>query len=124
MAFNFEKLNKKQIFSYEVSGEESYTNLEYLFKRDGEDSSVTYQIHGVYIGTKSNFDPEVPMVLIENFYVNLPVHQLDEVKQILADPEAIRAINEGKAGFSITTYLQKRFNRICYKAVWRKYIEE
>ncbi len=120
--FNFSKFNKKQIFTAEVTGDEEYTNLQYLYERDGE--GAVYTIKALYIGTKSSFDPETPLVLIDGWYVNLPVHQLGEIKEMLANPQAIQAINDGKAAFTIATYFQKRFNRTCYKAVWCNADEE
>lgn len=122
--FNFGRFNKKQLFTAEVTGEEDSVNLEYLFKRDGEDDSIRYEIHGLYINTRSPHNPEVPVALIDGFYVYLPVHQLSDVKEILANPQAIQAINDGKAAFTISSYVQKRYNRTCYKAVWCNAEEE
>lgn len=120
--FNFGKFNKKQLFVAETTGDEEYTNLQYLYERDGE--GAVYTIKALYIGTKSNFDPEVPLLLIDDYYVNLPVHQLSEIKEMLANPQAIAAINNGQAAFTIASYFQKRFNRTCYKAVWCNAEEE
>ena len=114
--FDFGKFNKKQVFTAEVTGDEDYCNLEFLIKRDGEGG--VYTIKALYLGTKSKFDPEVPLALIDGYYVNLPVHQLGEVKEILSSDTAIKAINDGKAAFTIQSYEQKRYGKICYKAVW------
>lgn len=114
MAF-FTSFNKKRLFNVDTS-EFDYTKLEDLYKKNGPDWE--YQLKAVYIGTKSEFDPETPMVAIDGFYVNLPVHQLEEIKEMLGNPRAIKAINEGKAGFIIRHYFQKRFNKDCYSAEW------
>ena len=73
MAF-FTSFNKKRLFNVDTS-EFDYTKLEDLYKKNGPDWE--YQLKAVYIGTKSEFDPETPMVAIDGFYVNLPVHQLE-----------------------------------------------
>lgn len=114
--FNFGKFNKKRLFNVELTGDEEYTNLETLVHDNGMDAE--YRLRAVYIGTKSQFDPETPLVLIDGFYVNLPQHQLAEVKAILNDQSAIRAINDGTAGFKIVTYEQKKFRKTCYAAEW------
>ena len=118
MAFNFSKLNKERLFDVDTSDFE-YTNLEELFEENGDDK--VYKVTGVYVGTKSQFDDETPLVAIEDRYVNLPQHQLSQVKDILADKTAIKAINDGKCGFVIESYYQKRFKKTCYVARWGSY---
>lgn len=117
----FGKFNKERIFTIDTSGFD-YKSLGELESEYGEDTPI--RLRGVYIGTKSQFDPEVPIIATDECYVNLPVHQLDEIKAMLKDPAAIRAINNGEAGFTIGTYFQKRFNKECYKAVWCDYEDE
>ena len=118
MAFNFSKFNKERLFDVDTSSFD-YVNLEDLYTANGEDQ--VYKLTGVYIGTKSEFDDESPLVAIEDSYVNLPQHQLAEIKAMLADKAAIKAINEGQAGFVIESYYQKRFKRTCYAARWGSY---
>lgn len=118
MAFNFSKLNKERLFDVDTSDFE-YTNLEELFEENGDD--MVYKVTGVYVGTKSQFDDETPLVAIVDRYVNLPQHQLSQVKDILADKAAIKAINDGKCGFVIESYYQKRFKKTCYVARWGIY---
>lgn len=120
MAFNFSKFNKERLFDVDTSGFD-YVNLEDLYQANGEDQ--VYKITGVYIGTKSMYDDEAPLLATEDTYVNLPQHQLPEIKAMLADKAAIRAINEGQAGFVIDSYFQKRFNKTCYAARWGSYEE-
>lgn len=119
---NFGKFNKKQLFTGAPKGVNNYTDLAALFKKNGADKK--YCIRGLYINTKSNFDPEAPTALLDDCYVNLPVHQLDEVKQIIGDAAAVVAINNGQAGFIIETYHQDRYDKDCYKAVWCNYTPE
>ena len=114
--YNFGKFNKARLFEVELTGDEEYTNLDTLISNNGEDAA--YRLRALYIGTKSLYDPESPLALIDGWYVNLPQHQLPEVKAILADPAAVRAINNGTAGFKIVKYHQAKYNRDCYKAEW------
>lgn len=120
MAFNFSKFNKERLFDVDTSDFE-YTNLEDLYEKNG--ANATYKVCGLYIGTKSMFDDETPLVATDTCYVNLPQHQLEEVKAMLASKDAVKAINNGECGFAIDSYFQKRFNKTCYAARWGNYDE-
>ena len=124
MAFSFSNFNKERLFNFDtnqITG--NYTNLEALYKRDGE--GVQYQLKGIYISTKSEFDDESPICAIADTYVNLPQHQLIDIKSMLADKGAIAAINNGYAGFTIRQYEKtlkskngKATPKTCYSAEW------
>jgi len=114
--FSFSSFNKERVFSFDttkITG--NYTNLQGLYKANGAD--FVYQVKGVYISTSSEYNAESPIVALADTYVNFPQHQLADIKAILADKEAIRAINKGKAGFRIETY-SNDYNKNCYKAIW------
>lgn len=121
--FSFSSFNKERLFTFDcnkIAGE--YTNLETLFNEDGEGKE--YQIKGIYISTSSQFDPEAPIVALANTYVNLPQHQLADIKSMLENKGAINAINNGMAGFTIRQYERtiktgKKLNtKTCYQAEW------
>ncbi len=124
MAFSFSSLNKARLFDFDTTAlSGNYTNLEQLYKKNGED--MQYQIKGVYISTKSEFNDESPIVALADTYVNFPQHQLADIKSTLADKGAIKAINSGYAGFVIRKYQKnlkgkngKLIPRDCYSAEW------
>ena len=118
--FTFTKFNKEKLFDIDTT-EFDYTSLEDLYNANGE--NAVYQVRGLYIGTKSNYDPETPILATNEEYVNLPVHQLEEVKAMLADRRAVDAINAGDCGFKIEKYYQKRFKKDCYTAIWCDYAD-
>lgn len=115
---NFAKFNKERLFDIDTT-EFDYVSLEDLYNTNGADA--VYQVRGLYIGTKSDYDPETPILATNEEYVNLPVHQLEEVKAMLADRKAIDGINAGYCGFKIEKYYQKRFKKDCYAAIWVDY---
>lgn len=126
MAFSFsKKFNKSRLFDIDTSNFE-YCNLEDLYhdaltRCDGdtvEASEVVYTIRGVYINTKSLYDP-APVIATDDCYVNLPSHMTETCMAMLADPACIKAINEGRCGFTIYQYEQKRYNKTCYSVEWR-----
>lgn len=118
MAFNFARFNKERLFNIDTTSFE-YTNLEQLYNEAGPDA--IHKVTALYIGTKSIYDEEAPVLATDSEYVNLPVHQLAEVKEMLADRRAIAAINNGECGFKIEEYYQARFKKNCYVARWCNY---
>lgn len=125
MAFSFsKKFNKSRLFNIDTSNFE-YRNLEDLYNEALEccqgdveaASGVVFPIRGVYINTKSLYDP-APVIATDNCYVNLPSHMTQTCMDMLADPNCIIAINSGKCGFTIYEYEQKRYNKTCYSVEW------
>lgn len=113
----FSNFNTQRLFDIDTSGFD-YATLEDLYLQSGKDEEKVYVLRGIYIGTKSQYSDEAPIVATGDSYVNIPQHQLPEVKAMLASQSAVRAINDGEAGFTIKHYYQARFKRDCYKAVW------
>lgn len=131
--FSFSSFNKERLFNFDTSiinelhpqteaqrkeHDDRYTNLESLYKENGPDKE--YQIRGLYINTKSEVVDEAPVAALSTIYVNLPPHQLIEVKSMMGDKNAVRAINNGYAGFVIRTYEKKlgKQVKLCYAAKW------
>ena len=122
--FSFGNFNKERLFDFDaqaISG--IYTNLEGLYERDGE--GIKYQLKGIYISTKSEFNDESPIVALADTYVNMPQHQLQDIKSMLESKQAIKAINDGYAGFIIRKYTKNLKNKKgklvpkdCYSAEW------
>ena len=96
---SFAKKLNKVVFKYEAKGKD-FVKLGDLVK------GKVYQIKAVFINKKSKFGPS-PVIGLETCLVDLPTHCLEDVEEILADPELIDCINDGKAGFSVVTYEEK-----------------
>ena len=95
----------------------TFVPLETLFARDG--GKTIFGIDGLYINKKSSFgDHPVAIVAVENMLVDLPSHMTEDVKEILADPEAVEAIKSGKVGFTVQMYEQKQYKKTCYGIRW------
>lgn len=117
----FAKFNRQRLFTVDTSSFD-YLSIEEAAKKYG--TNVPIRVRGLYIGDKSKFVDEDPRLATDEEYINLPQHQLKEVKAILADTNAIRAINNGECGFIIREYFQKRFQLTCYSAEWCDYTDE
>ena len=116
------KYNTKKLFDIDTS-EFDYKKLEELYDEQevdegtGELTEETFVVHGIYINTKSLYEVS-PVAALDDCYVNLPAHVLDSCKDMIKDPVAVRAINEGHLGFRIEKYHQKRYDKDCYSVEW------
>lgn len=122
--FSFSNFNKERIFTFDTAAiQGNYTTLEELYNATVPD--YKFQLKGVYVSTKSDYNDESPIIALANTYVNMPQHQLIDIKNMLADKGAIQAINNGEAGFTIRHYVKnlKKKNgnyepKDCYSAEW------
>ena len=111
--FSFSKrYNKEKVFTINTSSFD-YVSLEEMY----HDDEAVYPVRGVYINEKSLYDP-APVLATDDCYVNLPSHILNECRDMIADRQAVSAINRGLVGFTIYKYHQARFNRDCYSVKW------
>ena len=116
--FSFsKKFNTEKLFNIETEDFE-YMSLEDLYRATSSlEEPPVFVVRGVYINRKSLYDP-APVVVLDDTYVNLPSHLLPACEEMLHDRLAVDAINEGKCGFRIEKYLQKRYNKECYSVEW------
>lgn len=105
----FSRFNKTKKFDIDTSNFE-YKSLAELW--DGNQETV-YPIRAIYINTKSKFGA-APVIATDEELVNAPAHLLDTCQEILHDDDAIKLINEGKAGFKIYIYHNDKFNTDCF----------
>lgn len=123
MAFSFaSSFNTKRLFDIDTSDFE-YKKLEELWNENSdivaeeEVCTKIFPVCGLYLNRKSMYDPQ-PVVATDECYVNLPANMFDSALEILSDPRAIKAINDGKVGFQIDKYYQKRYEKYCYSVIW------
>ena len=123
------RYNREKLFTIDTS-EFEYFNLEDLYDMAQELAdeaansgqvldieTIPFTVYGVYINTRGNYDP-APVLALEDRYVNLPAHMTKTCEEMLSDPEAVKAINEGKVGITVYKYVQRRYNRECYSVRW------
>lgn len=104
------KFNKARKFDVDTS-HFHYESLADLFTNNGKDK--VYPLTAIYINTKSKYG-NAPVFATDSYFVNAPSHMLDTAREILADDEAIAAINNGEVGFTIYPYTAEKFNRECF----------
>lgn len=107
------KYNKSQPkYSYNFDKDMKYYNLEELMK--GEPRKV-HTLKGLLINTKGKYG-DSPVAVIEGAFINLPTHLLETVKEMIADTEVTKQINDNKAGFEVYKYVKG--NNEYYSVDW------
>ena len=118
--FSFgKKFNTAKIFNIETEGFD-YLSLEDLaaaIPADADPNEVIFIVRGIYLNKKGLYEP-APVVALDDCYVNLPSHLYDTCADIISDNLAVAAINDGKVGFRIEKYFQKKYQKDCYSVEW------
>lgn len=102
-------------FKFEPSKDFTFRKLEELYKENGKDE--VYTVKGMFINTKSKYG-NYPIVVCSEYYVLLPKHLVDVVKEIRQDKQLVKDINGDKVGFEIYEYVQPKYKRKCYSINW------
>lgn len=106
------KYNKgERKFKYQMPEDADFKNLKDLYTENGKD--YVYPLMGMYISTKGYFG-EQAIALCPKYFVNLPKHMNDTVKEMLDDEELISTINNGNVFFRIVEYVPKNYDKKCY----------
>lgn len=82
-----------------------FKKLNELF--DDNKPDTVYSVYGLYINRKSKFG-DSPFAASDGYFISLPNHMVDQVKDILKDSESIDQMNEGKAGLVIRPYVDDK----------------
>lgn len=109
------KYNKGSAFTYQAPKDTPFTTLESLYKADGE--GTVYPVHSLYINTKSRYG-DSPVAITDGYFVNLPRHMLDTVKEMMVDGDFVAAVNSGNVGFTVRPYVRNGDNKPLYSVTW------
>lgn len=104
------KYNNARKFDFNTTGF-SYTSLVDLYNQNGKD--YVYPLRAIYINTKGKY-ADAPVFATDDVLVNIPSHMTETAKEIMADDDAVSAINAGKAGFKIYSYHDNKHNKNCF----------
>lgn len=97
--FNFESLNKNnKKFDFDMTGK-SFTYV----KPSELNPDEVYTVRMFYVNKKGKYG-DAPCAVLDGNIVNLPSHLLEDVKNIISNPEAVEAVNAGKCGIQSYSY--------------------
>lgn len=69
-----------------------------------------YTIEALFINTKGKFGDQ-GVIVIENYFVNLPNHLTEMIEEMRSDNEVTEAINNRELAFEIYEFTSKKYNR-------------
>ena len=87
-------------FDFDNNKTREFTNLQKLNELFPKQ---TFLIHAMFINKKSRYG-DSPVLVLDDFTVNLPQHLTDTVKAMIQDFELVTAVNKRQIGFTIYTY--------------------
>lgn len=97
--------NNNDVFIFKGEKDFKYYSLKDLYKANGPDQVYTFL--SLFINSKSRFGKQ-PLAVTPTYYVNLPEYLVEDVQDMINDPDAVDQINAGKAGFKIRTYTNRK----------------
>lgn len=93
------KFNKAQnLFTFRTPTDFKYRNLSTFQAGD------RVKINALFINHRSKYG-DAPVAVSDHELINLPKHTLDSVSAIIADRDAVDAINSGHVGIEIYEYM-------------------
>lgn len=90
-----------------------FRTLKELINENNE--KMVYRVNLIYFNYKTNYDPH-PVVVSDDYSINLPPSLMEVCKRIVNDYEAVDAINKGLVGIKITSYTNSY--GVQYTATW------
>lgn len=116
------KYNHGTTYNYVMPKDAEFKSLETLFK--DFDANTIFPVYGFFINKKGMYGDN-PVALSNGFFISLPEHLLDDVKEIMSDQEATEQINGGGLGLQIRSYEKeiqgkggRTSKRTCYSVTW------
>lgn len=97
--------SRGKVFVVDTTGFE-YKALGELF--DAKNPDRTFSVYGAYIGRfyskREKREVECCFVASDGYFISLPAHLVETVKEILSDQESIEQMNASEAGLVIRPY--------------------
>lgn len=116
-AFDFEQtFAHERLFDFTPKGKDfEYLTLEQAQEKYGKQPII---IRALYTSYSQEIKKETCTLCTDSEYINLPTFKVAEVKSILANPYAIDAINKGKCGVEIYSYLHPTYRKEFLSIRW------
>lgn len=106
------KYNKGNRWNVDTKGFK-FMKLSEVYKSDAE----VFPIKGVSVFSTKYGDSAV--AIMDDKFINLPNHTIEDIRDMVRNDEVVKAIKDGKVGFTIHTYEDAKHNRgLCYGINW------
>ena len=91
------------------------------FKKTSEvELNKTYDLKGCFITPDRGFGCGA-VLITDDFLLNIPGRYIDNINNIMSDPETVEDIKAGKCGFIVTSFISEKFKRTGYSI---KFVEK
>lgn len=110
----FKKFNRGSQFNVGSTEGYEYRKLEELYKEYG--GEVEYPIRALYVN-ETKFG-ESAVATTDGYFINLPSHVVNDVKEIIADEELVQMINDGLVSITIYEYYSSTYNGTFHGIKW------
>lgn len=94
-------------FDFDTPESFKYKNLRDLYAPNIDN---TFKLNAMFINTKSIYG-DAPVFVTDNELVNIPQHETENVKRMIADERVIIDANNGNLGFEIYEYDSKKYGK-------------
>ena len=91
------------LFTYKQIPDAPFAKLKDLYADGYRENGKTFIIRGAFINEKSRYGASAAF-MCDGYNISLPQHMLDDVRDMLADQDAISAMNAGTAGGYVYSY--------------------
>lgn len=106
--------NRNSVF--DISTEDRiFVKLEDIYNTANDEP---HKIDGFFIHGKSRYGDQAVLCFDEKYATDLPHHKTEVMREMLADPEVVKEINDGLIGFTVRAYMSKTYKRECYDVVF------
>lgn len=105
---NFTKYNKKSVEWNVKTDGFSFKKISELVSKGVE----KVQVFGFFFVKSESYGLQ-PIAILKDCLLNLPIHRLNDIKEILADSEAVEAVKNGECSLKFKHYHSK-YNRECF----------
>lgn len=112
----FERFNKGFRFNPLNTEGYEYRKLGELYEEYGKDKE--YPVRALYVNeTKYG---ESAVAATDGFFINLPSHTVNDVREIIEDDELVQMINEGRVTITIYEYYSHKYDGTFYGIRWNE----
>lgn len=97
-----QKYNAGTGFDYQTPKTHEFRHLKDLYA-DEQDDRTRYLIKAMFINTKGKFEDN-PVMVTDKELVNVPSHMTETVREMIADEQVVKLVNNDGAFFEIYEY--------------------
>ena len=84
------------------------------FKKTSEvELNKIYDLKGCFITPDRGYGGGA-VLITDGFLLNIPDRYIDNINNIMSDPETVEDIKAGKCGFIVTSFISEKFKRTGY----------